>query len=372
MQTINTLSIETPRGFREFELVQGDLADHPASLLIFSVNAGMAPTGQVLRALVKRHGPLDLEQCGLVLSFAGYSPFRLSDPPGHFESLAGVYQVPRPRSFAPGRGLLMVRVPGAASFPSQDESIAAYARVVRGTFAAVAALELGGSHHDSIALSQLGGRRHFPKEDAIRHLLNAALGWLGMARHTEKISFVVYDPADVREWTQAMDCALGRTFDDGQYASALLELRTSMLEQIGKVLAWEQGHALKTVLGDIAAALEHEQGLSIQQFGVLGRLLAEAVTGRLCSDLGLKPGQNTFGNLEALAKTPFVSKWIHSYLHSLRILGNESVHLTNTPEGLPGRLASGDLVVILGNMLRVIDFYRLWRTQPPAGWSGPT
>jgi hypothetical protein len=126
------------------------------------------------------------------------------------------------------------------------------------------------------------------------------------------------------------------------------------------------------VLTDIAAALKHERGLSIQQFGVLGRLLAEGVTSRLCTDLGLSPSANTFGNLEALSKTPFVSKWIHSYLHSLRILGNESVHLTNAPEGLPGRLASGDLVVILGNMLRVIDFYRLWRAQSPQGHSGPS
>ena len=91
---------------------------------------------------------------------------------------------------------------------------------------------------------------------------------------------------------------------------------------------------------------------------------------RLCRDLGLAPGTNAFGNIERLQAHGGIAKWINSYLHCLRVLGNESVHLSEHDQRIPVTLAAGDLIVILGNMARVLDFYRLWRARQSRGGAG--
>jgi hypothetical protein len=105
-------------------------------------------------------------------------------------------------------------------------------------------------------------------------------------------------------------------------------------------------------------------GLGLLPFG---RLTAEAMAARLCRDLGLTPGNNAFGNIERLEKSGSIATWINSYLHSLRILGNESVHLTERDQRTPRTLAAGDLIVILSNLARVLDFYRVWQAQRTRG-----
>ena len=76
---------------------------------------------------------------------------------------------------------------------------------------------------------------------------------------------------------------------------------------------------------------------------------------RLCRDLEIAPGKNAFGNIEQLEGSGIISKWIDSDVHSLRILGNEFVHLAERHQRIPKALTAGDLVVVLSNMVRVLD-----------------
>ncbi|CRI67826.1 hypothetical protein THIOKS1850026 [Thiocapsa sp. KS1] len=369
MNILNTLSIETPHGYREFRLVHGDLAEEMADLVIFSAHAGSGrPLGTALYALEYRHGSLELENAGLVLSLSGHSPFRLAPEPGFHDSPAGIYAL-NPRPGSPFKRLLMVRLPGARHFASEDAAVDAYRRAVQGTFAAVAALEFIGERYPTIALPVLGGARHFPKVEAVTTLLEAALSWLRISRHCLRIHFVVYEQAELDAWNSAMDQALGRTFaGDGDYSAASAELRSRLTDQIDALLAEESETGLRDLLHDLKAAMARpENELSIQHFGVLGRLTAEAMAARLCRDLGLTPGSNAFGNIERLEKSGSIAAWINSYLHSLRILGNESVHLTERDQRTPRTLAAGDLIVILSNLARVLDFYRLWQAQRTQG-----
>jgi hypothetical protein len=360
-QPANSLTIETPHGYREFRLLCGDVAAQPAHLVVLSVHAGAGrPGGNVLSALEERWGTLDLDAAALVLSLTRHSPFRLTPAPGAPESPAGVYLFTPPAGF-PFADLLMLRLPGARQFGDDFTAAEAYRRAVRGAFAAVAALEFHGKNYPTIALPVFGGRRKFPKLEAMTNLLATAVDWLNVSRHTERILFTVFEEEEVGDWSQAMDQALGRTFDDGDYRDAAAELRARLTEQVGVVLAAESESGLGRILRDLRDALGKE--VSIQQFGMLGRLLAEAVSARLCSDLGIKPSNNAFANIEKLGESPRVSRWIHSYLHCLRVLGNEAVHLMDREDRLPEALAAGDLVVIFGNMVRVIDFHKLWRSR---------
>lgn len=362
--TINTLSIETPHGYREFQLVHGDVSDQPADLMIFSTHAGHGrPTGRVLRALESRYGSLDLSNAGLVLPLSGHSPFHLWLESSSRDSTAGVYALQVPDD-APFKRLLMLRLHGAHRFDSQVAAINGYQRAIQGVFAAVAALEFVGECYRTIALPILGGARHFPKVEAVTALLQTALDWLRVSRHTDSIHFVVNDLTETGAWSTAMDKALDRTFADGDYSAASAELRNRLKDQIDTLLAEESEEGLRDVLRGVRAALSKaERDLSIQQFGVLGRMTAEAMAARLCRDLGMTPGTAAFGNIERLQGSSSISKWINSYLHCLRILGNESVHLVERDQRIPKTLTAGDLVVILSNMVRVLDFYQLWRAH---------
>ena len=261
----------------------------------------------------------------------------------------------------------MVRLPGAHNFPSEVAALEAYRRAVRGTFAAVSALELAGEAYETTSVSALGGARRFPYSASLRVLLTSALDWLRASRSMRCISFVVQDECQIERWSEAMNTVLGRTFavDDAAYADAIAELRARLSEQIEAILLHASEPALRTLLDQIRSALQQAHQPSIQQFGMLGRLAAETISALLCADLGMDAGGNAFGNIERLAKAPIISKWINSYLHSLRVLGNESVHLSEQTRRLPQTLAAGDLVVILSNLLRVLDFYRLWQTERP-------
>ena len=187
----------------------------------------------------------------------------------------------------------------------------------------------------------------------------------GLSRYAEGIRLIVRDECDLNAWSLAMDESLGRTFaGEGDYRGAAIELRARLTEQIAALLQDEDDERLKGVLRDAGTAMARpETELAIQQAGVLGRLTAEAMAVRLCRDLEIAPGNNAFGNIEQLERSGIISKWINRYLHSLRILGNESVHLAERHQRIPKALAAGDLVLILSNMVRVLDFFRLCRNQ---------
>lgn len=359
---VNTLAIEAPHGFREFRLVHGDICAEAADLLIVSANAGGWPTGAVLNALEVRYGDLGLDEAGLVIPLAGHSPFQLQQEQVWYQSAAGVYRL-TPPARAPFKHLLMLRLPGAANFENGPAAIAAFRQAIQATFAALAALEFGGQCFQTIALPVLGGSRHYPKEGAIQTLLEIALNWLRVSRQTRQINFVVHADDEIAGWDAAMDKVLGRTFEDGDYRQAIAELRAVLLARIAEILKSESDPLIRQALEFLALALpSQDHHTSIQQFGNFGRMTAEAMSQRLCRDLGLTPGESAFGNIELLGRSPDVAKWIYSYLHCLRILGNEAVHLAERDQRIPKSLAAGDLTVILSNLSRVLDFYRQWQT----------
>lgn len=369
---LNTIASETPHGYREFRLVHGDICAEVADLLIVSANSGRGwPTGAVLIALQRRYGDLGLDKAGLIIPMAGFSPFQLHQEQDWYRTSAGVYRLTAPAS-APFKALLMLRLPGAARFETDPAAIAAFRQAIQATFAALAALEFGGQCFQTIALPVLGGSRDYPKDGAIQTLLEIALHWLQVSRQTRQINFVVYEDDDIAGWSAAMDKVLGRTFEDGDYHQAIAELRAVLLARIAEILNRERDPLIRQALEQLALALQsQDHHTSIQQFGNFGRMTAEAMSQRLCRDLGLTPGESAFGNIELLGRSPDVAKWIYSYLHCLPILGNEAVHLAQRDQRIPKALAAGDLTVILSNLSRVLDFYRQWQAGRGAGSGSP-
>ena len=111
---------------------------------------------------------------------------------------------------------------------------------------------------------------------------------------------------------------------------------------------------------ELLNALDSELGqknLYIQQFGMFGRKIVEIISKEVCIDMEIKPSDNAFSNIESIENSKKVAKWINSYLHSLRVLGNEAVHIMESDFRIPDKLTQGDLLVIFANIIRILEFY---------------
>ncbi len=64
------------------------------------------------------------------------------------------------------------------------------------------------------------------------------------------------------------------------------------------------------------------------------------------------------------ARKSHVARWIVSYLHTLRTLGNEASHaVQERGERFPNRLEADGLIVLLSQVRRVLDLPLRWRVM---------
>ena len=87
--------------------------------------------------------------------------------------------------------------------------------------------------------------------------------------------------------------------------------------------------------------------------GVLARRLAELVTDSLYKS---SSRLDLHKKIEDLGKAG-VSPWVVSYLHTLRVIGNEVVHIREPGSRLPAALSEDDVTVCLFCIQRVAQFW---------------
>ena len=89
--------------------------------------------------------------------------------------------------------------------------------------------------------------------------------------------------------------------------------------------------------------------------GVLARRLIEFVVDDLIRSSGGTPGIDLFKKIETLHNRN-IAQWISSYMHVLRIFGNESAHERNTHR-MPSELTENDFIISLFCLNRVLQFW---------------
>jgi len=365
LETINSLSFETYYGFKDFTLMYGDISEQPAELIVFSTHAGKGkPSGAVISALHQKFGNdiLDFDKMSQIISLTEKSYFNIGaifPKDEKYNVPANTYLI-EPKGNMPFKNILMLRLPGPKYFKNDTPPLNAYKISVVSIFSSIAALEFSGKQYKNISMSLLGGARSFSRTKIMSILLENAIKWLEYSRYTKEINFVIYEKKEIEAWNISMNEALGRTYDTGDYEKSIKELQGKLKEQINGIINNINNNDLKEILKTVSNALTNSKEICIQQFGMYGRKLTECISSQICIDLGLKPYNTIYKNIEQIEKNKKVSKWVNYYLHSLRVLGNESVHLSDKKNRIPESLSSGDLLVIFSNILRVLDFYELW------------
>lgn len=338
---VNAVSVETPTGLRSFELFEGDIFSQPSDLLVISTDPQRDKPGQLMELLEKRFRYRVETGCNFMDLGGGISACT-QDGGGT----------------APfGQLLTMCIAPPRL----QKDPAAFYDRAIRSTFAAIAALEFLGCEFKTVSLPVLVRQGIEEYAPAVRSLLKHALAWLRQSRHTQAVRYFVLDPLELAEWDSAMNTFLGRTYVDTDSEAALTSLCRDIVHQI-------DGGTLSRHFGVLEAplrkAVADPDRLCVQTIATFGRKLAELVTEQLCRDLDVPLGRDLLTNIESVRNSNMLAGWISSYLHSLRVFGNEGVHsLAAKRRVVPARLSPEDLLSILCAIRSVLRFWDEWRHE---------
>ena len=338
LRLVNSVAVDTRWGPRRFDLLHGDITRLPldgrVDLLTLSVLPGQYVLGRMLGALRQEFG-LELGELRKAAAIDATQAF------GCWLS------APLPPQF-PFARVLVDETLGTHEHPIGD--------VLRNIFAFTTALEVKGIPTRSLVMPLLGsGALGIKPQQIVGPLLEESLSFLERARTVEVVKFIEIHEARIEELSLAMDSRLNRV--------AVSLPATAHLQQVCKDIAdLAAAHSrIKggggAVLSELAGVVRDPARVSIELFSA-SRRLAEAVvmdlSGPHRADGVLWKG---IDGLSALGYAP----WLGSYLHVLRILGNETVHFHEKDlRRQPVHLVQADLALCLTVIQRVL---RLWLVE---------
>lgn len=369
MVPITECQVETPRGDATFAIVGGDISRSHAEVIVVSASAhAPLPGGAAVDALAERFGWSTLEGLRRFTGFSKDGAFSLG--PNRFEAwarYAGTWAGPLDDG---KRTLVVVRLPGASHLGDPEAAYGSALDAVIATLGGLAALQARRFAH--VAFTDLGGTRGFPVDRRLAAVTQRLARWFAGPSGCDHVELVLFDDGSpgfaeqTASWREAMQRQQGWVLPgSGEQVTALMQDVRALV--LARAEAEPAGAPMREILLELGQRLDPVQRRSVQEIAQPGRKLAEVVSGELCADHGLPVSQNTYANLERLQNAPHrVARWVLSYLHTLRTLGNEASHAAQLGEDrFPRTIVEDDLLVLLAHVRRVIDFRSQWARHRP-------
>jgi hypothetical protein len=369
--------VNSPYGFRTCELWSGDITTLPlpVDLLVVSAFRGdYAPTPtSVIGAL---------HRCGVNVERLARSPaydFRdtplecwvsapLSDPrmpadPAHVPDAdaSSVAAAVLPMAHAGGTsarfGRLLCVETGRAS---RADSLG---RAFASLFGVHALLEqllplLGPEHAvRTIAMPALGaGDQGFDVDEVVEQIVTVARPALERARFLERLLFVAYDERTAVRFRTVLERKLGRV----RVPLASERLRAARHDAAAKaahlVASGRISPAGCVALDDLRRLLLWDE-VGNFELSIAGRRVAELVVEAHLKARGSpKPKDELIARIEQLSEY-HVADWVRSYLHTLRVFGNESAHSKHADKRTPAHIDERDVELWCLSLHRVLDFW---------------
>ena len=337
---VNSVSIETIGGFRYFHILHADVFSVPADLTVISThaNATEPPSGQLVSALKKRGIEIDPEKVFQIIENG--STWTCFQPVQGYENV---------------HAILTARIKASRG---RDDPTEFFDRAVKGIFTSLAALEYLGHRFQTVNMPVIYGQRIVDYQGAIRSLVQNSLTWLKKSDHTECINFVVYSSDELEQWNTALNSCLGRSM----IAAGSNEVLAGMTHEVIIELEALPDSSINTALEPLRRALSARDKICVQSVCIFGRKMCELVCCQLLEKQSLKASNDLCSNIERLRESKIAAPWICSYMHSLRIFGNETVHERSEVKYLPRTLGQNDLLAALTAVRAVLAFWRLVST----------
>jgi hypothetical protein len=333
MEQLNLVEIETQFGFRTFELWRGDITKVQPKVDVLAVSAvarGYFPDSwTVIGALQKKCG-ISVQKLSKQCEF-------------DFRESLGCWVAKINRVEGPADRLLCVEILGT------DFEVA---EVIQNLFVVLSILEMKGIPARSLALPVLGaGGQDLDATEVIRELLDASLKYFERSRLLTKIQFIELDKDRAGQLDNAMNQFLGRVKVVLPKGELMAGVRKEIVRAVKKaqMVAGQPG---RDVFNDLARIIRSDQSRSFE-IGIIGRRLVEFI----CNDL---LGDQTSGNLPNKIfglQDINIADWIISYMHVLRIFGNESAHEKDKTGQKPAVVSEADLALCLFCIQRLVNFW---------------
>jgi hypothetical protein len=231
--------------------------------------------------------------------------------------------------------------------------------LIENVFVGLAVLEAKGTAITSLVLPVLGaGSQKIPAAQVLAVLLPAARRAIERSSKLERLSFVEINPARAAELDAAMNKLLGRSNTRLPKGSLMQNLKADILAAISKGQnVVPVGH--QNLIDEMRRVLNIENARSFE-VGILGRRSVEFVVDDLLNKKKTSPNLDI--KIDELAQIG-VAGWIRSYMHVLRMLGNESAHEKDNTGKHPSFASEEDLIIALFCLLRVWNFWFSWKVS---------
>ena len=379
MTTLTECRVDNLPGDRWFTIKEGDICDSDADVLIISA-AAETGGGAAVSAVHRRFGGGVLDSQRYLVRFGQKEYFGLGDFSGPLsEAFGGAEMASEDAGITGGfvdgelnrgRCLVVLRMPGANWLRDPAK---AYSGALGAVFGSLGLLSADTARRFStVAFTDLAGRRGYSVHQRLEAILAAVTHWFSGPAAGQRVELILFNDGSPsyakrrEEWISAMRQRFGWT----PTAVHRKEIRIQIVELraiVGVQQEGRHGSETRRALHDLFIRLDPEHPRSVQEIAQAGRSLAEALSAELCRAHGLKVDSNSFGNIDRLEKCggagPRIAKWILSYLHTMRTLGNEASHVVRQGDGeerYPSDLGEDDLQVLLTHIRRVLHFRTRW------------
>ena len=332
---VNTVGLDTPTGFGQFQLYHGSVIQMPCDILVVSgrVREDGMIDGQVVNALKWRY-KIQIDPTAI--------RYR------HSEDVWVTYQkVSHPN--APFEHVMCLFLPSEVQRAQE-----LYKDGLQAVFAALAAVEYLEIPCKKIGMSFLAGHRVQSMDNAIEFLMMAALQWIKKSFQSQDVSCTLLQLEEVNRFDVEMNRSLGRASIGVDGDPMIGALRSEVL-----TLAYRyRDGVLQPALRPLYEALNVQGELCIELICTFSRTLCEVMVRECLKIKGQKPSGDLLNSIEKLRKTGFIAPWVSSYMHGLRVLGNKSVHPAHSPpKYLPQNLGSADLVSAMSAVRCLLAFW---------------
>ncbi len=223
-----------------------------------------------------------------------------------------------------------------------------------------------------VVMSALAGTQGYDLGQLLRDLISEAGLWLKASPRWESV--------DISYWREGVDEEAARNEllgylnlepvpDAASLKSLIKDLRSNLEKTLTDLPKTKHNTELRHALEELSVTLARETQ-TVTEVGTASGRLAEALVNWMSQQLGLTRPKDFATGIESLgtrksksgnARDTWLSQWFKSYLHTLRILRNESVHSQGIEAGqFPDVLGSDDLIVLVASLNRVLSLQQEW------------
>ena len=331
----NIIGIDTTRGFRTIELYKGDLSspDLEYDILVVSAFSGnYFPTHKSLVGSIYHNCKINLHQLHDNCEFNLLEPFSIwisKEIDGlHFKRIICLEMV-------------------GSKFNLE--------KLIKNIFIGVSILEFNDINVNSVAIPLIGtGSQQLNTDSVVSNLVCQSKEALEKCHFLSKIIFADKDKKKVEIFSEAINKFLNRYKVALPKNDIIKSLQHDILISINSSLVFvPPSHAQLFI--DIRLIIGQD---SIKSFeiGILGRRLVEFIVDNMLN----YPGDSLYRRIEKLREIN-IAPWIMGYLHTLRLLGNNSAHESPNNGRYPPFIQADDLAISLFCFYRVLNFWHSWK-----------